>query len=357
MGLSSALARLASRRLHVLVVEHPGAFVTRVRAERAVTARGWVLATSPADADALLECGAADDERLVTALERVWSQVPGPRSRGQLLSVADAETTLDALADGYREWSADEARAEPGHEQPDGQDHPDDGDDGEGNDMDGMDDGDMDGMDMSGPGGIALASGSDDDRDGLEMDVLHLPLGPVLASWPAGIVVTCTLAGDVIAGVEVDLTRAEANTDTHTEAAPTATAYRLDAAARVLDLAGAPGLAARARSARDQVVDELRAETPDLDDLSRRVARSRALRWSLRRVGRVSRQQVDDHGWPGAWVGDAHDRLLRLTAISTEPPSAATGLDTLGRALPDLLVGAELAAARLTVASLVGHPS
>lgn len=349
MGLSSALARLASRRMHVLVVEHPGAFVTRVRAERAVTARGWVLATSPADADALLECGAADDERLVTALQRVWSQVPGPRSRGQLLSVADAETTLDALADGYREWSADAARAEPGHEQPDGQDHP---DDGKGNDMNDMDD-----MDMTGPGGIALASGSDDDRDGLEMDVLHLPLGPVLASWPAGLVVTCTLAGDVIAGVEVDVARAEAATDTHTEAAPTATAYRLDAAARVLDLAGAPGLAARARSARNQVLDELRAETPDLDDLSRRVARSRALRWSLRRVGRVSRQQVDDHGWPGAWVGDAHDRLLRLTATSTEPPSAATGLDTLGRALPDLLVGAELAAARLTVASLVGHPS
>lgn len=58
------------------------------------------------------------------------------------------------------------------------------------------------GMDMAGPGGVALASGAPD-RDGLEMDRLHVQLGPVLASWPAGLVVWCTLAGDVVTQVDV----------------------------------------------------------------------------------------------------------------------------------------------------------
>src|SRR5699024_11402590 len=44
------------------------------------------------------------------------------------------------------------------------------------------------GMDMA-PEGISLAQGGQD-RDGLEMDVLHLPLGPVLPFWPAGLVLT-----------------------------------------------------------------------------------------------------------------------------------------------------------------------
>jgi len=169
VGLSRVLARLASRRLHVLVVEDPGAFLLRARAERARTARGWVLATSPADA-VLLECGTSDDQRLTTAVDRVWSQVPGPRSRGGLFEVDRVDTTLDALADAYRRWSAqDEPRPEPEHQHPDDMADTHDMDDMD--DMDGAHDmGDME-MDMSGPGGIALASGSDDDRDGLEMDV------------------------------------------------------------------------------------------------------------------------------------------------------------------------------------------
>lgn len=351
MGLSSAVARLASRRLHVLLVEHPGAFVTRAGAERAVLARGWVLATSPADADVLLECGAAADERLATAVEQVWSQVPEPRSRALLLAVAGVQPALDALAEDYRRWSPDRAGPRPGAGKPDSRGRPDATDEmgggehaqGSGDDMDNMDD-----MDMSGPGGIALASGSDGDRDGLEMDVLHLRLGPVLASWPVGLVVTCTLTGDVVSEVEVEVTQVDAGSGM----APVARAFRLDAAARVLDLAGADGLAARARAVRDQVLDD--QVLADLDDLNRRVDRSRALRWSLRRVGVVSPQQAHACGWPPVWVGDAHDRLLRLTEARGEQAGAATGLDTLGRALPDLLVGCELASARLTVASLVG---
>ncbi len=70
------------------------------------------------------------------------------------------------------------------------------GDDGDDMDM-GGDDMDMD-MDMEmAPSGIPLAEGGED-RDGLEMDVLHLPLGPVLPHWPAGLVLRCALQGDVV---------------------------------------------------------------------------------------------------------------------------------------------------------------
>src|SRR5699024_5964325 len=56
------------------------------------------------------------------------------------------------------------------------------------------------GMDMA-PGGIPLAQGGED-RDGLEMDVLHLALGPVLPFWPAGLVLRCSLQGDVVVDAE-----------------------------------------------------------------------------------------------------------------------------------------------------------
>ena len=79
-----------------------------------------------------------------------------------------------------------------------GMDH--EGMDHEGMDHEGIDHGGIDhgGMDMARPGGSPLPREGDDDRDGLEMDVLHVPLGPVLPHWPAGLVVWCVLQGDVI---------------------------------------------------------------------------------------------------------------------------------------------------------------
>src|SRR5260370_29378823 len=41
------------------------------------------------------------------------------------------------------------------------------------------------------------------DRDGLRLDQLHVPLGPVLPDWPAGLVVHLTLQGDVVQHAEV----------------------------------------------------------------------------------------------------------------------------------------------------------
>lgn len=92
---------------------------------------------------------------------------------------------------------------------------------------------------VSGPGGIAVAAGGPD-RDGLEMDILHLRLGPVLADWPAGLVLWCSLQGDAIAGVDVDTTDVFAAP----QRSAAMTAYRIDAAARLLSLAGAAAGAA-----------------------------------------------------------------------------------------------------------------
>ena len=52
-----AIARSATRRAHVLLVEVPNQWRTRATVERAVLARGWSLAVSAADADLLVVCG------------------------------------------------------------------------------------------------------------------------------------------------------------------------------------------------------------------------------------------------------------------------------------------------------------
>ena len=62
MGVKTLLGRLAVRRAHVLTVELPGYWTSRVRLEQAIAARGWRLASSPADADVLAVCGAPSGE-------------------------------------------------------------------------------------------------------------------------------------------------------------------------------------------------------------------------------------------------------------------------------------------------------
>src|SRR5260370_2487867 len=73
-----------------------------------------------------------------------------------------------------------------------------------GHDMGGMGGMDMGGMDMGGmgmPAGLPMA-GRGADRDGLRLDQLHVPLGPVLPDWPAGLVVHLALQGDVVQHAE-----------------------------------------------------------------------------------------------------------------------------------------------------------
>jgi hypothetical protein len=69
-----------------------------------------------------------------------------------------------------------------------------------GHDMAGMD---MGHMDMGMPAGLPMADRSQD-RDGLTLDQLHVPLGPLLPDWPAGLVIRLTMQGDVIQHAEAE---------------------------------------------------------------------------------------------------------------------------------------------------------
>ncbi|WP_435198085.1 hypothetical protein [Janibacter sp. GS2] len=340
MGLSTWTARRAARSAHVLVVEVPGNWMTRVCTERAVRERGWHVALSPADADLLVVCG-TPGAQLAPFVDRVWEQMPGPRARSEItdpLGVLPALTRAqdDLLDRDQQREDARERATEP------------DLDHGE------MDHGDMD----MAPGGIALAEGGED-RDGLEMDVLHLPLGPILAHWPAGLVLRCSLQGDVIVDAEARWVRGGVPGEDALGAAPGA-AIRVDNVAALLTLAGWPDAAVRARRLRD---DLLRAEDPhelraELGALHRRVARSRLLRWSLRRIRPIGAEELAERAWPHAWAGDVHDRLLTmleraaasLRAAPGDPDDAAGG--DAAAALPHLVSGLDLATARLVVASL-----
>lgn len=373
MGLSERLSRYAVRRAHVLVVEAPGAWVVRARLEAAVVQRGWRLALSPADADVLAVCGAPGPE-LTDVVELLWEQMPGPRVR---VEVGEGEQSLVAaaldrasarLADtGQHRRDARSRTAEPDTESDEDMDH-----------------GDMDHGDMEmAPGGIPLA-GSDDDRDGLEMDVLHLRLGPVLPHWPAGLVLRCTLQGDVITEAEgylVDHSDAEdhplapdppddgapagatAYRDTeyrdteyrdteYRDTEPLEPAWRCDNIARLLALAGWEDAAAQARRTRDA---QLSSEAPQdadasLDRLRRQVSRSRLLRWSLRGLRPLARQDLEEHGLPADLAGDTYDRLLAMFDRATKAP--AGGHQVSSDAVASAVVGLDLAAARLVVASL-----
>lgn len=405
MGLSEILARAAAQRLHVLIAEGDDAFVLRVAAQRACEARGWQLALSPADADVLLTCRPAAG-MFSEAVDAVFDQMPGPRARGQVSAEHDLGPALDDLKVRYLEWQpparagfiTDQEHAGPGqreadphrsgpnapehqehqhqghpephhqghqehqeHQQQEHQHEPAEPESHSGHDMrlgEGTghrhDMGHGHEMEMSGPGGIALASGAQD-RDGLEMDRLHLRLGPVLPAWPAGLVVWCTLAGDVVTDVEVEQPpfRSVASGD-----ADQVAAARLDAAAQLLSLAGADVFAGQARQARDAALARRRGTRTDkrVVSLHRRVSRSRSLRWSLHGLGLLSDSAVGGHGWPAGWAGDVFARLLGLLSINPDGVAGLVEGGEVAAALPVLLPGLEMAAARLVVASLVAHP-
>ncbi|MFR0355684.1 hypothetical protein [Streptomyces sediminimaris] len=249
---------------------------------------------------------------------------------------------------------------------------------------------------MEMPGGLPMA-GQGEDRDGLTLDQLHVPLGPLLADWPAGLTVRLTLQGDVIQQAEVEepLTptggpdtafwvrpwlRAAAGEPVPVGAAARRrAAAHLDSLARLLSVAGWPAEAVAARRLRDDLLDGAPGTViaPRLDRFSRRVGRSRTLAWLTRGIGGLSAEEAREAGVSGPaaraggdvtdryrqWLADVRRDVGRLEEPSPlrpedeesprgrwadgDPPSAA-----LVALLPRLLTGAELAAARLVVASL-----
>ncbi|MEQ7845729.1 hypothetical protein [Nocardioides kribbensis] len=393
MGLKGALARLAVQAPHVLVVETPGGWRVRVALEQELGRRGWRAATSPADADLLAVCG-TPPSTYADPLATTWDQLPGPRARVDLTApstpyvAVELDRAVAVLLDDHHQRADADARTtelapeetpehgemghgemghgemghgEMGHGEM-GHGEMDHGEMGHGEMGHGeMDHGEMghgemgghDHMDMSGPGGVPLAMGGAD-RDGLGMDVLHLRLGPILPLWPAGLVLALALQGDVVTEATVEQVAEE-------DPGSVPAAYRCDAAAALLTLAGAPRLAAQASRARDQLLeDSTRADgLATLADLRRRIARSVTLRWSLRDLALVPGRAATAALLPEVWRGDVLDRLVRLLdlALAEAAGVAQATRDQAGRDAGDLsalVVGAELATVRLAVASVAG---
>lgn len=351
MGLTSALAELAAKTAHVLVVETPGSWGLRVSLERALADRGWVLAGSPADADVLAVCGRPGPE-LGEAVARLWDQLPGPRVR---VDVEVAEAIPDLLAQaaaeladlGGQQADARSRGAAPAPSETGG--HGGHGDHDEHGDHD---------MEMA-PGGIPLAGGRQD-RDGLEMDALNVRLGPVLRHWPAGLALRCTLHGDVVSGAEASLVDHDHPLDAIASTDAERSARRCDAVADLLALAGWQDASAQARRVRDLFLvgrDPIRALN-ERDLLRRRIGRSRLLRWSLHGLRPIGSGDIARLGLPDRVRGDVHDRLLRIIDSAAAPETVDPAeQEALLAALPDLVTGLDVAAARLVVASLDLEPS
>ncbi len=348
MGLRRVLARAAVARAHVLVVEAPGAFRERVALERALARTGWCTAESAADADVLAVVG-EPGPALAALVDRVWDQLSEPRARLEVRAGTDLVAVLDQARTALLDDPAQRVAAA-GHDR-----FTPSADTGEPGDEHGDDD-------PMRPDGIALAEG-DQDRDGLEMDALHLPLGPVLAHWPAGVVLRLTLHGDVVSGAEVETLpglRVPVADDLATRAA-----RLLDAVASVLTLAGAPTDAAEARLLRDRCLDvgpEDRPEDRPEGLLEPALVRRLGERLGRRRVLRRLLADLVVRGRQGGSRG-LHEQLLDLVDRAeqalggVEDERVRPGVN----ALPDLVAGLELAAVRLWMAALlpdlsvVGH--
>ena len=373
MGLTSWLSGLAAGRPHLLVVEVPGQAALRRTVERLVRDRGWVLATGPADADVLVVCGVPSGA-LAEAVAAAWDAMAVPRARVELSRDVDCGPLLvqavEQLADRVAQRRDDVARAAAAEAgQPaTGMDHAATGHDAPtadeaGAGMAGMGHAamghDMGGMGMELPGGLSMADRAPD-RDGLRLDVLHLRLGPLLGSWPAGLIVDVVLQGDVVQAATCSTVDAQPGGPRQGRQADPAVG-RLDSAARLLDLAGWEAAADSARRLRDRIeVDgSTPATTADLARLTARVRRSLSLRFALRDLGVLTARRAEELGIPGPAAradGDVRDRLLQWLDEACDDrapePDPARCAAAVVAALPELVVGLELAGLRLVVASV-----
>ncbi|WP_232488761.1 hypothetical protein [Brevibacterium antiquum] len=398
MGVTEMISRLALRVVRVLIVEVPGQWLTRMELEHQMLRRGWRRALTAADADVLAVCGVSGPE-LTPLVDRLWQQMPGPRVRADMVSPRAVNSALDEAAILYLDTEHHKRDAQERAQEPwipegpvDHMDHDDHGnhagmghDNHEGhggmnhddhagmnhNDHDehagmkhdehaGVDHGEHEGhggMDMS-PGGVPLAEGGQD-RDGLEMDVLHLPLGPVLPYWPAGLVLTCSIQGDVVIGSDVSIVDSgDHGNESEISHNGLRAALHCDSVMALLALAGADDLAARARRARDFLLrgDQV-AASDALVRMTRAIRRSWLLRWSLRGILVLDQVDLDRYGLSVGCGGDAYDRMLRtIDRVRAEVDGrvSASEEDELvpWQVLPELVSGMELATLRLAVASV-----
>jgi hypothetical protein len=169
-------------------------------------------------------------------------------------------------------------------------------------------------------------------------------------------VLHCSLQGDVITEAEGKLLDGPPSADDQGGALR---ARRLDCLSALLALAGWDAPAAEARHLRDASLASSDDALPDgLDQLCRKVRRSRTLRWSLRGLRPLSEDSVRRLGLPADAAGDTYDRLIgmldRLSAVGADAGAGATRAVS-PAALGRLVTGLDLAAARLVVASIDVH--
>jgi hypothetical protein len=424
MGLTATLVRLAAARPRVFLASIPGATPVRLAAERELRRRGWPLAATAAQADILLVTGAI--EGLNAAVREAWVGISAPRAFAGVEAADEIATVLDhaqqALSDTHVQPTGPVHTADSEHpiepEQPSmrgmaiemhempGMHSTDDMDMGGDSAMDmdvssdmAMDMGsgttmsmdgdgstDMDmGMDMNMPGGLSVAR-QGPDRDGLELDRLHLTLGPLLSDWPTGLVVRVVMQGDVLQQVETEIAgtglpsgswwnepwrqAAAGDVVAVSVAARRRLAAHLDSLGRFLAVAGWVDAASTARRLRDDTLTGAPAGviSRPLTRFAGKVSRSPVLRWSTRGMGRLPGDA------PPHLSGDVSDRYQRWLSGTIEclerlddptmlnpeafeparghwdpehPPSAA-----MVTVVPEVLRGVELAAARLVIASL-----
>ncbi|MEV4096380.1 hypothetical protein [Streptosporangium saharense] len=341
MGLSGWLAGLAATCPRPMVVTAPHGTRSRLLVEAELSRRGWRHAGAPAETGLLVVCGTPADA-LNRAVEVVWTTVPAPGELVRLRGDAPPERVAAALDEAVVRLARPRSP----------------------------------GTDIDGTTDVPMAERGPD-RDGLTLDRLHLPLGPVLTDWPAGLVVETVLQGDVIQRARVEvaeglggerfwdapwLAALEGHDVTRGEAARRLAASHLDSLGRLLAVAGWPGASARARRLRDRLLWERRNQQVgrDLLSLARAVRRSRTLGWVLRDL--PSAQDPAPGGLlrrVDTWL-DRTDLALRdlddgRPLDDDQGPRGPVGGEPsrgLLAVLPELVTGADLAAARLVVAGL-----
>ncbi|MBW1599205.1 hypothetical protein [Streptomyces sp. JJ38] len=358
MGLNAVLRGLAGGP-RVLLVTCPGGTAVRLAAEAAVGERGGQLALTPAEADVLLVAGEPAAE-LHSAVEVLWGQMPGPRARGRAARARDVKAVLEALLPerGGPAGTARSARWRPP------------GGDGAPQRL-----------------GEPVMADRGEDRDGLKLDVLHVPLGPVLPDWPAGLVVDTVLQGDVVqraAGRVLPFAGPwrppfwSAGQGRQARRRRTA-ACHLDALGRLLAVAGWWAAARGARALRDRLLDgePERGVRADFGVWRRRVERSRTLRWATDGLGVLTPADAAELGvtGPAARARAPHDATARwrcwlaetdgLLAGGPVPDAGPRGDVTVDGVPPsrglleaavERMPGLELTAARLLLASLDPDP-
>ena len=360
MDVITYLRRLAYNRPRVFVAEAPGGTVARLRVEGLARANGWPLAESLPDTDVLVLCGCfgRSSARFVARLQAMLDPPAstlfvddGDDAGGQFavdvrVTQAGVESGLEAAR--QRLWQHPEPARTPLEEEREHadqgsshRDHEERASGGDREDHSGHDHGagdhergrreagDHESDDRGGhgdeahdhdmrPGGLPMASRAED-RDGLSLDVLHVPLGPVLSAWPAGLTLQLTLQGDVVQDVQLDTggfmtsgrmhsfwnlpwRRALAGEEvTVVEAERHRAAAHLDSLTRLLAVAGDEGGALASARLRDGALADQPADglLQRVATLERRLARGRLLDRVTRGVGRIEPERAVEIGLSG----------------------------------------------------------